>query len=861
MKIKLGPTKKRSLVTLISQIVILVICILTLGVLVQSFQFSNRIIKQEVNRTLQQTSSLIQSLFDYRLAVLQIHQDSNAKSDTLVDFFVAGDEELLDYYFLGLDQREPKHVPDVRFIAKPKGIIWDDGNAEFYGLSLELLNDVAEQVAFNSNWHILELHSSIGLKHLLVRRSPIINDNSGEVLGQLYVGMILDNNVMLIESLQRRSNSDNVVLALEDLPIATTLLGSEPYTADDIISFRKQVDSELGETLVSATALKVNDEETPLTVFTVEYSKGVMALKRNHQYGLIFTMLAICAVFAFTRKWVQKKVSNELAKLMTYTKLAGIKDAKRGFEGSTIYEFDHIGHTLESTFERLAEQEKSFQDLFNFALSPTIVWSGAGDVLQMNPAARKELSKANELGQYKILPHFDVFKSQLIPHIRMSAQGATLTGVNVPIGDKVYRWNLSPIRIEGDISSIIVQGQDVTTFIEAEKQSDLARKEAEESAKMRADFLAKMSHEIRTPLNGILGVSQLLKRSIHDAENLKQIDVLCNSGEHLLAVLNDILDFSKLEQGKFNIQLNEFKFSELVNTLETIYQPACAENDVQLVINNNLATNTLIYTDQVRLNQILFNLLSNAVKFTHSGTIKIGFDLEQFESANNDMLIINIKDSGIGIDPKRLDAMFDPFVQEESTTTREYGGSGLGLTIVKNLVDMLGGDIQVGSEKGVGTEFVVTVPVKSGSVGSDFQSTEQELLPHELFDRTLKVLLVEDNGTNAFIAQAFCKKYGMDVQWTKDGLSALKIIEAESFDLILMDNQLPNLGGIETTMAIRNDLHISTPIYACTADSLASTNDAFIAAGANYVIVKPIKEHVLHAAFVHFKRHFLNSEE
>lgn len=854
---KHSQAKKRTLVTLISQIVTLVICILTVGVLVQSFQFSNRIIKQEVNRTLQQTSSLIQSLFDYRLAALQIHQDSNAKSDTLVEFFSKGDKESIGYYFLGLDQSEPKHVPDIRFISKPNGVIWDDSNAEFYGLDFELLGDIAHQVAFNSNWHLLTLHTSIGARHLLVRRTPIINSDTGEVLGQLYIGVILDNNFMLIESLQRRSNSDNVVIALEKRAIATTFMGDESYTAEDIINFEQLNDGELGETFVSSTTLRINDEETSLIVLTVQHSAGVSALKRNHQYGLIFSMVVIFLISIFTRNWVQKKVSNELVKLMTYTKQAGVRGAQRAFEGSMIYEFDHIGHTLESTIERLAEQEKSFQDLFNFALSPIIVWSGLGELLQMNPAARKELAVSDEGGKETMRPHVEVFQAQLIPHIKMAAQGATLTGVNVPIANKIYRWNLSPIRVQGSISSILVQGQDITTFIEAEKQSNLARKEAEESAKMRADFLAKMSHEIRTPLNGILGVSQLLKRSIKGEENLKQIDVLCNSGEHLLAVLNDILDFSKMEQGKFNIQMNEFKFSELVNTLETIYQPACDEKSVQLIIDNHIATDALIYSDQVRLNQILFNLLSNAVKFTHIGTIRICFDLEQFEPSMKNVLVMSIQDSGIGIDPNRLDAMFDPFVQEEATTTREYGGSGLGLTIVKSLVEMLDGDIRVGSEKGIGTEFVVTLPVKCGSSLIDYQTDEQDLLPHELFDGALKVLLVEDNYTNAFIAQAFCKKYGMNVQWAKDGISALKIVESEAFDLILMDNQLPNLGGIETTLAIRHDLHISTPIYACTADSLATTKAAFLNAGANYVIVKPIKEAVLHAAFVHYKKHFI----
>lgn len=171
---------------------------------------------------------------------------------------------------------------------------------------------------------------------------------------------------------------------------------------------------------------------------------------------------------------------------------------------------------------------------------------------------------------------------------------------------------------------------------------------------------------------------------------------------------------------------------------------------------------------------------------------------------------------------------------------------------------MLEGDIHVRSIKGQGSEFIIEIPIELHSEPLLDSKQRPKMEPQTLFDRSLEVLLVEDNHTNAFIAQAFCKKYGMVVTWAKDGLEALEMAKANKFDLILMDNQLPNLGGVETTQQLRSEIGIRTPIYACTADAQKSTRDRFFGAGANYVIVKPIKEDTLHQAFVHFKHSYWN---
>lgn len=846
--------KRRSLSTLITKIIILVLAPIILGIFVQSYYFSKQIIWQEVDRTKQQTSALILNIFDSHFAAIQIHHDSNSKSDVVLDFYTKRDEEALNFFFLSIDQSDPAHTPEIRFLTNHQGIIWDDGNAHFYGINDSILDTISNSVTFTNNWYYITSLTPMGARHLLVRRVPVLEPTTGEVMGYSYNVVVLDNNFGLMERLKNEGNVDNVVLISNNLPLANSLAGDESYKIFDVLK-RRESQEKLDQLLIIKTPIEVNAAHTDLSLLTVQDNQSVVTLQVQHLLAMMASVIGMILIALLTKEWIENKVAEQLDSLMSYTRSAREEKGFERFGGSDIEEFDDIGTTLENTFEELEAQKRSFRDLFNFALSPIMVWSEAGVLIQINPAARKELVLEND--NKTMPPVFNSFKEKLLPHLRMASQGATLTGVNVPIGEKVYRWNLSPILVDGDLSGIIVQGQDITTLIEAEKQSNVARKEAEKSAQARADFLAKMSHEIRTPINGILGVAQLLKGAVKSQEQSNQIDVLRHSGEHLLAVLNDILDFSKIEQGKFNIQKHSFSFTDTVRTLENIYRPICESKGVELVIENQLDPQVALFTDQVRLNQIMFNLLSNAVKFTPSGSVRLSAVLDQFEGVENSVLVVEVSDTGIGIDPNKLEQMFEPFVQEEETTTREYGGSGLGLTIVKSLVDMLDGNVQVYSQKGVGTTFVVTLPVRDRERLSSENKPNQHINPEDMFNQTLKVLLVEDNHTNAFILKAFCNKYEMQVEWAKDGLEAIERLKHHSYDLILMDNQLPHLGGIETTKEIRRNLKLGTPIYACTADTAKETGDAFMEAGANYILLKPIKENAFHEALLDYKQRFL----
>lgn len=838
--------QKRKIATFISRAIVTVLGALTLTVLFQSYQISTRLISQEVARTSTQTSSLIQNLFNYRLATLQIHQDSSAKNASLIQALDSDSGHALDQYFLSVDQLELNNTPDIRFITDLKEMVWEDGNSQFYGVPPKELNALIRKVSINSNWHLIQAPSVLGTAYLLARRSPIVDTMTGEVIGFLYVSIVLNNNFALIETIRDSSNSQNLILTVGSEVLSSTLNGDESYTAFDVL--KDGLGDELyDKNMVSKTALEVEGVPTYLSVYSVQSNQNALSLRDNYYFWMIFALVALVGVSVLTRWWLQRRIESEIEGLMSFTHQVAERGVGDAFPGSKIYEFDHFGRTLEHTFQRLSAQEKQFEDLFNFALSPTILWTADGELIRMNPSAQKQFLRNN--AEFHSL--FSLLKRQLIPKIKLAAQGEILKEVNTEVDSKVFLWNLSPIVVENRIESIITQGQDVTSIAEAEKQSRIARKEAEESARVRADFLAKMSHELRTPLNGILGVSQLLKRAVTEKEQAEQVNVLCSSGEHLLAVLNDILDFSKIEQGKFRIQNSHFPLKDVVSAIERIYRPLCRQKMLQLTINSNIDSAIVVNADQVRLNQILFNLLNNAVKFTHQGAITV--DLAISHVGGDIRLSITVMDTGIGIRDDDLNIIFEPFVQAESTNTREYGGSGLGLAIVHSLIDMLGGTISVASTFGVGTCFQVELPMEY--VASEMQTIKHKdvVSRYELFTGSIQVLLVEDNHTNAFIAQAFCKKYGMEVDWVTDGLQAIEKVKLHHYDLILMDNQLPYLDGVDATRIIKQEMGLSIPVYACTADGIAETQQAFMSAGAEYVIVKPIKEDTLHQALVNFK--------
>ena len=374
-----------------------------------------------------------------------------------------------------------------------------------------------------------------------------------------------------------------------------------------------------------------------------------------------------------------------------------------------------------------------------------------------------------------------------------------------------------------------------------------AREAAEAMDRSKSEFLANMSHEIRTPLNAILGFSDFLRQDgeIDEEERRDCLTSIYTSGRHLLALVNDILDLSKIEAGQLEVEYLACAPHELVSEVAAVMRPQAQQKTLSLEVDFDGPLPERIVTDPTRLRQVLVNLVSNAVKFTNEGRVELHLRLQ----ADNDkpVLLIEVEDTGIGIPPDRLEDIFNPFAQADTSITREYGGTGLGLAISRRIAESLGGTLEVTSEVGKGTVF--TLRLDPGDLtdtklvsGTEPPAADRDKQAHEPpASRELsgRVLVVDDSNTNRMLISLILKRAGLQVATVVDGKAAVEMVADESFDLILMDMQMPMMDGYTATRTMRAG-GVTAPIVALTANAMKGEQEKCKAAGCSGYISKPI---------------------
>lgn len=416
-----------------------------------------------------------------------------------------------------------------------------------------------------------------------------------------------------------------------------------------------------------------------------------------------------------------------------------------------------------------------------------------------------------------------------------------------------YVWNIrhmNPIYDENQqLIFVIGYASDITHLKKIEEELILSSEKAEESFRTKEEFIANMSHEIRTPMNGILGMSDLLLKTNVTGKTKSYIESINKGAKNLLVVINDILDFTKIRSNKLELENVEVNLEKELKDLEMIFNLKCVEKDISLHVEiDEILKKNRVQTDPVRLNQILNNLLSNAIKFTDKGEVNLKVKI-QSEKQDSYEISFSIADTGIGISKEHLDKIFKPFSQADNSVTRKYGGTGLGLSITKMLTNLIGGELQVKSEINKGSEFFFTATFPKGSAVVPSKSIESS--KHFTPSPDFSVLIVEDNPMNQIYAQALLEEITTKIEIANNGQEAIDILQTKNFSLILMDIQMPVMGGEECTKIIRNQLNLSVPIVALTANAFKEDEVKYLSLGMNGYLSKPFSEKELHETFIH----------
>ncbi len=537
------------------------------------------------------------------------------------------------------------------------------------------------------------------------------------------------------------------------------------------------------------------------------------------------------------------------------------------------YQDDHIviGYTrdlreIKASEAKVKEAEKRAQVMLDTMPLCANFWNKNFENIDCNLEAAK-LFDLNDKQEY--LDRFFELSPEYQPNGRLSSELA-LENITTAFRDGYchFEWmhqKLSGEPMPSEITLIRQEYQDdhivigytrdlrefKTMLREIKKvEEDLraARDTAEKSTKAKSEFLANMSHEIRTPMNGIIGLLHLLSRTELQNAQEEYVNKCLYSANNLLRIINDILDVSKIEAGKMELEHIPFTLDSICEDVKNLYGPRIQDKQLTFSIEKNADTDLTLLSDPLRLKQVLFNLVSNSLKFTEQGGITLSITTSK-KTDDSIHCLFAVKDTGIGLSQEQIDRLFSPFSQADSSVTRKYGGTGLGLTISKNIVDMLGGTMWLESKIGMGSAFFFecTFPITTKKVAPTYEESGQAMT------HSGHILLVEDNDINQLIAVELLQTVGYTVDIAYNGEEALTLLQQKPYDLVLMDIQMPIMDGLTATQKIREmEQFKNLPVIAMSAHAMEGDKEVSIAHGMNDHITKPIDPNALYASMHHW---------
>ncbi|HBA72748.1 MAG TPA: hypothetical protein DER40_19250 [Geobacter sp.] len=517
--------------------------------------------------------------------------------------------------------------------------------------------------------------------------------------------------------------------------------------------------------------------------------------------------------------------------------------------GSLARSFNSMVELQERQRQILRSTDAMYADIFDHIGVGVSLISPEMKILSLNPVMRKWFPKIKRGDPRECFVLFNdppgTEPCHYCPTIKTLRDGQTHEAVTMtptPDGIRNYKVVSSPVCDgTGTVVSAIEVVEDITEHVNFEQGLREAKQAAESANRTKSEFLANMSHEIRTPMNGIMGMAQLLSMTELTEEQKEYLGYIESSGRNLLTLINDILDLSKIESGKIELEHADFSLEQAIrDVINTQISGIRAKHlGINCIIGSEIPLP--VHGDQLRFKQIMLNLIGNAIKFTEQGEITV---TAAIESLVDDTAIVNIsvRDTGIGIAPDQQEKIFGAFNQADASTTRRYGGTGLGLTICRRLVELMGGSIGVEGAEGKGSTFNISLPFEVATLAEPVSAAHD--IQHPRQGLPLSILAVEDNPTNQKFIGALLRRIGHHVTCSSNGRQALEAWRTAHFDCILMDIQMPVMGGEEALQQIRNDENCSgrhVPVIALTAHALKGDQERFLAQGFDGYLTKPLR--------------------
>jgi PAS domain S-box-containing protein len=690
---------------------------------------------------------------------------------------------------------------------------------------------------------------------------PILKSNeTGEPRGSVVFGQFLN-----AQNIQRIR--DQISVEFQILP-TPTLLFEEGFGDNS-----DPVKNEMPRRQDSITTHEYRNIEDifgqPAFLLDVSTPRSVLAAgQRAVNMALVFlaiTSLLYLLVSGFSLRRLIVKPVAELTEHIALLRRGDKKNAEsvaitRTDEiGTLTRQFNSLVKELRQAHEEMAEARDRVALILNSVSEGVVGQDLQGRAVFVNPSAAEMMGYTPQelIGHrpYDLAHAGDIENAQRAPDASQIFRAAT-SGEQKLTADIVLsrrdgsyfpaECTTNPIFRDGALQGAVVTFRDITERKKYEQALVDARSQAEKASRAKSDFLARMSHEIRTPLNGILGMTDLLLNSAQlDAVQRRYVETIEQSGDALLAVINDILDFSKIEAGKLELDFAPFNLRNLVEESVQLVAERAHSKGLELCCDIDPDLHTSMQGDAARLRQVLINLLGNAVKFTSKGEIVIRVKAVEGDDEHGG-LHFEVQDTGIGIKPEKQNQIFDLFTQADGSTTRKYGGTGLGLPISKQLVELMGGRLEVDSMPGRGSTFAFTVNLIRAAV--DPEALQADVLAD------LTVMIVDDNATNREILRQQLKSWQIKVVETTSGPEALQELarmseEQEALDAILLDMQMPDMDGLQVAQAIRQgcDYH-EVPLIMLSSVSTGGNSDAHADVGLNAWLTKPVRQSRLYDA-------------